>query len=281
MALLPKLRARLVLVAATVLIAFQLALPVEILAQRTRRPRRGGVQPPVASRGNVASTVQHDARVGQVASEYLHGYFAFYPSEATERGVHEFDNVLEARDPPVKILRMALLGDEGAATNAQPSDDATEDRSNIVEFTVLATGTMSGYEGVRMVELVTNESDWQRAWGLVGGGRPQPEINFNVRAVVVVYQGQKPTGGYSIEIAEIRRDGTVLAVKVNERRPAFGDVTTQVITSPFVAVSIPRPPQGASVRLADEGKRAVKAETQQNRKIKVRPRRRRSTKRRR
>ncbi|MCA1555593.1 MAG: DUF885 family protein, partial [Acidobacteria bacterium] len=185
------------------------------------------------------------------------------------------DRLLAHGSPPVKILRMALLGDESsAATNARPSDDATaaEDRTNIVEFSVLATGTMSGHEGVRMVELITNESDWRRAWGTVGGGRPQPEINFNVRSVVVVYQGQKSSGGYSIEIAEIRRDGTVLAVKVNERRPAFGDVTTQVITSPFVVVSIPRPPQGASVRLADEGKSGVEPETQQNRKIKVRPR---------
>ena len=194
------------------------------------------------------------------------------------------DRLLAHGSPPVKILRMALLGDDSsaAATNARPSGDAiAEDRTNIVEFSVLATGTMSGHEGVRMVELITNESDWRRAWDPVGGGRPRPEINFNVRAVLVLYQGQKSSGGYSIEIAEIRRDGTVLAMKVNERRPAFGDVTTQVITSPFVVVSIPRPPQGASVRLADEGKRAVEPETQQNRKIIVRPRGRRSTKHRR
>ena len=107
---------------------------------------------------------------------------------------------------------------------------------------------------------------------MVGGGRPLPDINFNSRAVIVVYQGQKPTGGYSIELSEIRRDGTVLALKVNERRPAFGDITTQVITSPFVVVSIPRPPQGASVRLTGEAQGAQEPETQQNRKIKARPR---------
>ncbi|HYG12265.1 MAG TPA: protease complex subunit PrcB family protein, partial [Pyrinomonadaceae bacterium] len=132
-----------------------------------------------------------------------------------------------------------------------------------------------GQEGGRAVELITNENEWRRAWAMIGGGRPLPEINFNSRACIVVYQGQKPTGGYSIEIEEIRRDGTVLAVKVKERRPAFGDVTTQVITSPFVAVSISRPPQGASVRLTDDGKSGVEPETQQNRKIIVRPRSRR------
>jgi uncharacterized protein (DUF885 family) len=190
------------------------------------------------------------------------------------------DRLLAYGSPPVKILRMALLGDASAPSNNASTNVETEDRTNVVEFSVLATGALSRHEGGRMVELITNASDWQRAWALVGGGRPLPEVNFSSRACVVVYQGRKPTGGYSIELAEIRRDGTVLAIKVRERRPAFGDVTTQVITSPFVVVSIPRPPQGASVRLTDEGTSGVEPETQQNRKIRVRPRVRRGTSRR-
>jgi hypothetical protein len=180
------------------------------------------------------------------------------------------DRLLAYGSPPVKILRMALVGD--APASAASTNVETDDRTNVVEFSVLATGAMSRHEGGRAVELITNENDLRRAWATVGGGRPLPEINFNSRACVVVYQGQKPTGGYSIEIAEIRRDGTVLAVNVRERRPAFGDVTTQVITSPFVAVSIPRPPQGASVSLTGDGQSGIEPETQQNRKINVRPR---------
>ncbi|HEV2801478.1 MAG TPA: DUF885 family protein [Pyrinomonadaceae bacterium] len=188
------------------------------------------------------------------------------------------DRLLAYGSPPVKILRMALLdGLEDTPSNvAAPANVETEDRTNVVEFSVLATGAMSGHEGGRTAELITNENDWRRAWAIVGGGRPRPEINFATRACIVVYQGQKSTGGYSIEIEEIRRDGTVLAVKVRERRPAFGDVTTQVITSPFVAVSITRPPQGASVSLTDDGKGTAEPETQQNRKIIRSPRGRRT-----
>jgi hypothetical protein len=104
-----------------------------------------------------------------------------------------------------------------------------------------------------------------------------PDVNFDTRACIIVYQGQQRTGGYSVEIAEISRDGTRLAVKVREQRPAFGDITTQVITSPFVAVSISRPPQGASVVLASEG--AGNA-TEPNRKINVKRRGRRGLRRR-
>jgi uncharacterized protein (DUF885 family) len=189
------------------------------------------------------------------------------------------DRLLNYGSPPVKILRMALLGDATAPSYAAPSNDENEDRTNVVEFSVLATGAHSRHEGGRTVELITNAGDWQRAWSTVGGGRPLPEVNFSSRACLVVYQGQKSSGGYSIEVAEIRRDGTVLAVEVKERRPAFGDVTTQVITSPFVVVSIPRPPQGASVRLGGDGASEVEPETQQNRKNRARPRVRRGARR--
>ena len=193
------------------------------------------------------------------------------------------DQLLAHGSPPIKVLRMALLGKTtGGANNVVAprdgsSNDEIEDRTNLVDFSVLATGTMSGHEGGRMAELITNNTDWQRAWRNIGGGRPLPDVNFDTRACIIVYQGQQRTGGYSVEIAEINRDGTRLAVKVREQRPAFGDVTTQVITSPFVAVSISRPPQGASVVLASEG---VGNATEPNRKINVKRRGRRGLRRR-
>jgi uncharacterized protein (DUF885 family) len=185
------------------------------------------------------------------------------------------DRLLSHGMPPVKLVRLALLGDAASSAPAG-AGGAAEDRTNVVEFSVVAYGAMSGHGGGRAVELVGDEAAWRRAWDLIGGGRPRPEVNFGTRAVVLVFQGQRPTGGYSVAVEEIRRDGTVLAVRVNERRPASGDVTTQVITSPFVAVSIPRPPQGASVRFADAGG----AEPQpQNREKNVTPRRRRGARR--
>jgi hypothetical protein len=87
---------------------------------------------------------------------------------------------------------------------------------------------------------------------MIGAERaPAPDISFDTRAVVVVFQGQKPTGGYSISIAEIRRSGLELTVRVNEHAPSRTDITTQALTSPFVAVSIPRPPEGTTIKFAD------------------------------
>jgi uncharacterized protein (DUF885 family) len=181
------------------------------------------------------------------------------------------DRLLAYGSPPVKILRMAMLGEgDAAASQSQSNSQGAAEESKPVGFSLLATGTMSQYEGARAVELITDEASWRRAWETIGAGRPLPDVSFDTSAVVVAYQGQKRTGGYSVEIEGIVRNGTVLAVTLAERRPASGSFTTQVITSPYAAVSIPRPPNGATVRLTDEG--GAKAAPQQERDKNVRPR---------
>ncbi|HKP73709.1 MAG TPA: DUF885 domain-containing protein, partial [Pyrinomonadaceae bacterium] len=90
MALLLKLRAPLVLL----VVVLQLASPFESSAQR-RRPRRVSQPPTPASR--VGSTAAQDARVARIANDYLQGYFAFNPTEATAIGWHQYDAALESR----------------------------------------------------------------------------------------------------------------------------------------------------------------------------------------
>ncbi|MDQ3472706.1 MAG: protease complex subunit PrcB family protein, partial [Acidobacteriota bacterium] len=124
------------------------------------------------------------------------------------------------------------------------------------------------------VQLIMNQGEWENAWRLNnrGSSGPMPEVNFNTRAVVIAYQGLKRTGGYGISIAEIRREGTTLTVRVNEQSPKPGDFVTEALTSPFVAVSIPRPPDGSIVKFVDEVNKI-----EQNRNVKERsypPRRR-------
>ncbi len=181
------------------------------------------------------------------------------------------DRLLSYGMPPVKILRMALLGDEASGVSAQ-TNDAAEDQTRVVDFTVLATGAYSAHEDGRAVELVTTEDEWRRVWDVIGGGRPAPEVNFTTQSVVVVFQGQRRTGGYAVALRGIRHDGTVLAISVDERGPASGDVTTQVITSPFVAVAIARPAAGTTVRFADET--SVREQKPLPRRTVMRPRRR-------
>jgi uncharacterized protein (DUF885 family) len=159
------------------------------------------------------------------------------------------DRLLSYGMPPIKIIRLAMLGDARSIA----TDNATAaEQSSALDFSVLATGAYSTYTGgAHSVRLIMDRSEWADAWRIIGQGRPAPDISFDTRAVIVAFQGQKPTGGYGISIAEIRRDGTDLTVRAREQAPGRNDLTTQALTSPFVAVSIPRPPEGATVKFAD------------------------------
>lgn len=58
--------------------------------------------------------------------------------------------------------------------------------------------------------------------------------------VLVVTSGEKPTGGYGINVGSIaEEEGQVLKIIVNERVPEEGSVVTEALTYPYVVIKIP------------------------------------------
>ncbi len=169
------------------------------------------------------------------------------------------DRLLSYGMPPIKIVRLAMLGEAESSSDA--SHESIEEDSRVIDFSVLATGANSSYEGMRSLQYVTNQSEWQRVWQAVGNDRPAPEVNFNTHGVIVAYQGRKNTGGYSISVEEVRRVGTSIIVSVTEQSPRPGEITTDALTSPFVVVSIPRPPAGVFVKFKED---VIKQEQNRN-----------------
>lgn len=177
--------------------------------------------------------------------------------------------VLGAGNLPLPLLRTRVMerlsGVEGAEETDSLSGDAsigTETRNAIsdsrqdleVNFTVLAIGSMSDYEGGRALQLITDLREFSRIWRTLGGGGNLPNVNFETRSVILVQQGQRTTGGYSIEVRGVRQTDGGLVVQVNEQKPNTDGFVTQVITSPFVLVSVPRFNSGTPVRFADEAR---------------------------
>jgi hypothetical protein len=165
------------------------------------------------------------------------------------------DRLLSYGMPPLKIIRLAMLGE---AQGESVVSNNPMDVPRAIDFSVLATSYNSGNHGTRTIQLIMNQHDWAQAWDVIGRGSSagaMPEVNFDTRAVIIAYQGWKNTGGYGISIGEIRREGTTIIVRVNEQSPKAGDIVTEGQTSPFVAVSIPRPPEGSTVKFEDEVKK--------------------------
>jgi len=91
--------------------------------------------------------------------------------------------------------------------------------------------------------VVDSEQAWEEAWSRLRGGvvpsEAPPRVDFSTHRVLVLSMGARPTGGYTIEVASLGRDGDVLYVPVLELSPGPGCVTTQAVTHPALAIGVP------------------------------------------
>lgn len=65
-------------------------------------------------------------------------------------------------------------------------------------------------------------------------------INFDKSMVIAVLQGQKPTGGYAIEIEKITEYPNYIEIIIKETSPGDNCITTQALTSPFHIIEMER-----------------------------------------
>jgi len=57
---------------------------------------------------------------------------------------------------------------------------------------------------------------------------------------LVLYQGQKNSGGYEIDIESLKNENQTIIVEKKELVPQKGEMTTSVITSPYCIALIPK-----------------------------------------
>ena len=63
-------------------------------------------------------------------------------------------------------------------------------------------------------------------------------IDFNREIVVAIFLGEKPTGGFAVEIVRVGRQNGEFVVDYKEINPASGAMVTQALTQPFHIVRI-------------------------------------------
>ncbi|MFL6281320.1 MAG: protease complex subunit PrcB family protein [Vicinamibacterales bacterium] len=89
--------------------------------------------------------------------------------------------------------------------------------------------------------VIRDASAWQALWSAhAGPGAPCPNVDFATRMVVAAFAGERPTPGYAIEIAGVRRERSSLTVVVNEVPPPRGALAAQIIVTPFHIATLPR-----------------------------------------
>lgn len=110
-------------------------------------------------------------------------------------------------------------------------------------FETVARGSQSGVLNQREV-LIESEYAFDRLWREIHAGRSplprKPSIEFETVQIAAVFAGEKPSGGYSIEITALQTEEEHLTVYFREQGPAPGDIVTQALTHPYHIIQFPR-----------------------------------------
>jgi len=136
-----------------------------------------------------------------------------------------------------KLLGLMVLAAEIALRAGQLSPRTPA----LGEPRTVEKGDMSFADSMLQV-VARTDAEWAAVWRQHAANRPVPPIDFSREMVVGIFLGSRPTAGYRVEIVGARVEQATLVVQYRETRPGRGDVTAQVVTSPYHLVALPPHP---------------------------------------
>src|SRR5213594_288709 len=112
-----------------------------------------------------------------------------------------------------------------------------------VPFSTLAKGLASGVGQPTQI-VVRSQNEWTALWSrhmrAPSAPPPPPSVDFSRDMVVALFMGERPTGGYAIEVTQIERTDAGLAIHYRTRRPDPSSMQMQVLTQPYHLITVPR-----------------------------------------
>ncbi|NWG11099.1 protease complex subunit PrcB family protein [Candidatus Bathyarchaeota archaeon] len=124
-----------------------------------------------------------------------------------------------------------------------------------IEFSIILFGDFSGYQNEAYIAVRT-ETEWTDVWQKHMAPflpeSPCPEINFAEKIVVCAFMGMRPTTGYKISVEKMWTDGEKIHVEITKRGPLEGLAVSQVLTQPYVFVSIDKVDEEIILHVTDE-----------------------------
>jgi len=121
----------------------------------------------------------------------------------------------------------------GTAAAPGPSASATASTRTIT-FTNVAATSNSRQDGGTTLVVGTTDQRSELIRSLV----PTLVAPVGGQALIAAFEGQQQTGGYSIAITRIDRDGDQVIVHATFVEPPAGSFVTEVLTSPAYVVSV-------------------------------------------
>ncbi len=136
------------------------------------------------------------------------------------------------------LLAMVAVASCGQERNER-TVDAAAISSNVVYRGNYCPETQPA---IRLIELAEVWNDWYKT--TESNANTTGNVDFASHSVIVISMGEKPSAGYSLDLSQADESvvirGNSLNIKSIWRQPAEDDVVAQVITSPCIAISVPK-----------------------------------------
>ena len=131
-----------------------------------------------------------------------------------------------------------------AQDQGQPSEQgyAGYDSQTAREIRRIGQWTRTGINESRRL-IIRAANAWSAFWSELGMGQ-RPAVDFTKDIVVAVAAGQRPSGGYEIQVRRVTRQAGELTVEVLETAPGPNCMTSAALTQPVDVVVL----QGVSVQ---------------------------------
>ncbi len=110
-------------------------------------------------------------------------------------------------------------------------------------FSVLSEGDNGGFETDTLFLYLTKkqfEEGWKKLHSNYVDHPPLPEVDFSSTMVVVLAMGERNKGGYHLEATKLLEKPNQLALYVNYISPAENCILAEVMTYPYLVISIPK-----------------------------------------
>lgn len=129
----------------------------------------------------------------------------------------------------VALATLALIWLSGSVA-------ALAEGSKKLTFTSIESGTTSGIEE-RTEFLIRTAEDFKTFWArhksMESPVPSVPRIDFKKEMVIGVFDGTKPSGGYSLKITEVKHGSDEIVVTTKASKPKPGSMNTQMMTQPY------------------------------------------------
>ena len=95
--------------------------------------------------------------------------------------------------------------------------------------------------------VVRTPDEWARLWKTMHRQRlptpPLPEVDFSRQLVIGVFLGERSSGGASVEITAVHRQGEELLAEARATEPSPAELHTMVLTQPCAVVAVTADPE--------------------------------------